>query len=118
MRLLGVSKYLSQYIPNLSKLRAPLRYLTKNNVDFVWLEKQLQLTKAPVLNIFDSSKPLTLQSDACKDGLGICLIQNGHPISYGSRSLTVTEQRYAQIEKELLAITIIWSRTFSSNNVW
>jgi len=45
-----------------------------------------------------------IQCDASKDGLGWALIQEGRPISFGSRALSETEQNYAQVEKELLAI--------------
>ena len=42
--------------------------------------------------------------------MGACLIQEGHPVVYASRSLTVAEQHYAQIEKELLAIVFAFER--------
>lgn len=62
------------------------------------------LTQAPVLRFYDHKKPLTLQADSSKDGLRACLLQGGQPLCYASRALTDTEKRYAQIEKELLAI--------------
>lgn len=36
--------------------------------------------------------------------VGAALMQGGRPVAYASRALTDTETRYAQIEKELLAI--------------
>ena len=56
------------------------------------------------LNIFESTKGVTLQYDASDKGLGAVLLQDGHPIAYASRAQTDPETRYAQIEKELLAV--------------
>jgi len=37
-------------------------------------------------------------------GLGAAILQNRKPIEYASHSLTDTETRYTQIEKDILAI--------------
>ena len=63
------------------------------------------LTDAPVLRYYDVSKPVTVQCDASQSDLGVVLLQDCQPVCYASRALTDTESRYAQIEKELLAIT-------------
>ena len=65
---------------------------------------QKLVTEAPVLSNYDPSKERTIQCDASQSGLGAALLQNGRPIEYASRALTETETRYAQIEKEMLAI--------------
>ena len=62
------------------------------------------MSSQPVLKFFDPSKPVKLQLDASKSGLGACILQDGHPIAYASRSLIQAEEYYAQIEKELLAL--------------
>lgn len=68
------------------------------------------LTQAPVLRYYHHKQPLTLQADSSKDGLGASLLQDGRPVCYASRALTDTEKRYAQIEKELLAIVFAAKR--------
>ena len=42
--------------------------------------------------------------DASCKGLCAVLLQDGHPIAYASRALSTTQQHYAQIEKEMLAV--------------
>ena len=62
-------------------------------------------TSIGLFKYYDPKISAKLQVDACKSGLGAVLIQDGPPIAYASLSLTETECRYAQIEKELLAVT-------------
>lgn len=47
---------------------------------------------------------MVLSVDASQRGLGAVIIQENLPVAYASRSLSETESRYAQIEKEALAI--------------
>ena len=111
-RLLGMINFLSPFIPHKATLTEPLRQLVKEGVPWNWGEPQKQamnqikqvLSNEVLLKYFDESKPLTIQADASKDGLGACLLQNNRPICYASRPLSDAETRYAQIEKELLAI--------------
>ena len=113
-RLLGMVNYVAKFAPNISEVTAPLRELFKKDVAWHWTEcheqslvaikKVLTETSPGVLRYYDPKKPVGLQVDACKSGLGAVLVQDGSPIAYASRSLTETECRYAQIEKELLAV--------------
>ena len=66
--------------------------------------KKNLITSAPVLAFYDVSKPVKLSVDASQEGLGAVLIQSERPVAYASRSMTDCEKRYAQIEKEMLAI--------------
>ena len=105
-------QYLSKFLPNLSDMTKPLRELTQQDVEWCWEDGQItalsQLKEAVtctlVLHYYNLSDEVTLQCDASKSGLGAALLQNGQPIAYASRALTPAETRYAQIEKELLAI--------------
>ena len=85
--------------------------LLKKELGCRWIEshqKSLQTIKDVVckemqLSYFDPEK-LVIQVDASNRGLGAVLLQEGKPIVFASKSLTVTEQRYANIERELLAV--------------
>ena len=111
-RFFGVVQYVSKFIPRLSEIDAPLRALLKEDNDFKWEYEQeasfQQLKKLcsipPVLAYYDVNKPIEIECDSSKDGLGAVLLQEGHVFAYASRSLTETEKRYAQIEKEMLSV--------------
>lgn len=48
---------------------------------------------------------MRIQSNASLTGLGAYLLHDRGSVAYASRALTETEQRWFQIEKELLAVT-------------
>ena len=61
-----------------------------------------------LLKYYDRNLPVMVQADASLRGLGACLIQQhkgkDQAIAFASKSLMDTETRYANIERELLAI--------------
>ena len=104
--------YLAKFIPNLSQTAALLRALLEKDVEWQWNQEHLQsfstlkylASSAPVLAYFNPRQPVKLSVDASPKDLGAVLLQNDHPMAYASRALTDTQQRYPQIEKEMLAV--------------
>ena len=111
-RFLGMVQYLAKFIPHLSELTSPLRVLLKQENEWCWYEQhqisydevKKACTEQPVLRYYDVSKDVTLSVDASMSGLGAVCLQEGQPVAYASRALTDCQKKYAQIEKELLAI--------------
>jgi len=111
-RFIGVLNFLAPFIPNMSTLTTPLRNLLKSDVPWHWGPEHSQavtklkkiLCSNPVLKLYDPKMPVIIQADASSTGLGTCLMQESRPVAYASRALTSPETRYAQIEREMLAI--------------
>lgn len=111
-RFLGMVTYLQKFIPNMSDLTQPLRKLLEKETEWEWTSEQEQaivalkklLSSPPVLRYYNVNDDVTLQVDASSYALGAALLQNQQPVAFASRSLTKTERRYPQIEKEALAI--------------
>ena len=116
--------YMGTFIPNLSHHTEPLRAMLKKDNAFHWEEQQtrsFQKIKALIakanempLRYYDRTKPVKVQADASLRGLGACLIQEykgeDQPIAFASKSLMDMETRYANIERELLAIMFACQR--------
>lgn len=107
-----MTNYLAKFIPDYSETTAPLRELLRQDVDWCWLEhhtaafiklKEL-IAGPPVLRNFHVHQLVVLSANASQHELGAVCLQNGRPVAFASRALTETESRYAQIEKELLAL--------------
>ena len=108
----GLITYLQKFLPNLSEVSAPLRILLEKETAWHWDKEQKDsfeklkelVTNTPVLAFYDKNADLILNVDASSEGLGAVLLQEGKPVAYASRALNNTQKRYAQIEKEALAI--------------
>ena len=51
------------------------------------------LTSEPILRIASPNKDFIVCTDACNDGLGGVLTQEGHVIAYASRKLKIHEKK-------------------------
>ncbi|GFV13661.1 transposon Ty3-I Gag-Pol polyprotein [Trichonephila clavipes] len=74
-RLLGMTNFLSKFMPNVSKVTAPLREIIHENVEFNWgKEQELSfvnikelLAKAPILKVFSVNDEIVIQCDGSKE---------------------------------------------------
>ena len=64
---------------------------------------QESITQRTALKCFDQDKQTVVQCDMSNHGLGAALFQDSQPVAFASRTLSVAERCYGQIEKECLA---------------
>ena len=116
-RFLGMVNQLGKFSPNISELNQPLRELLSSKRCWTWGSSQerafsqikAELAQPTVLALYSPQASTKVSADASSYGLGAVLLQQvgevWKPVAYASRSMSETEKRYAQIEKEALAAT-------------
>ena len=114
---LGSIQFYSKFLPNLSTVTEPLHHLTRKNVQWRWssehessfLQLRQLLAADTVLTHFSPKLPIGIACDASETGIGAVLFHryednSERPIMYASKTLTDTQKKYGQIQKEALAI--------------
>ena len=109
--------YYGKFLPNLSTTLSPLYKLLKKGAEWKWSSEQeaavkqvkMMFDSPKLLDHYDGSKPLQLSCDASPYGVGAVLTQSSpegqqKPLAFASRTLTPAERKYAQLDKEALAI--------------
>jgi len=118
-RFIGKCQYYHRFVPNFSKMCAPLYKATRAHVAFDWTkecqrafeELRDALTSCQVLAHPDYSRPFIVDCDGSQDGLGATLIQDQgkgeRPIAYISRTLGEYEKKWTATEIE--AAAVMWA---------
>ena len=125
---LGIINYLGKFSPGTADVCDPLHKLTSSKVIWTWntlyqavfKKAELLLKSDMCMKCYDDTKLLYLETDASRVGLGASLLQTYegttgqkdtvpdntilHPVTFASKSLTGTEHRYSNIEREALGI--------------
>lgn len=117
---LGLVNFVHRYVPDMATITYPLNLLTRKGTKFSWnnthqkafMEIKEILLKEETLGYFDVNDDTFVIADGSPVGLGAVLIQknasgNFRIICYASKTLTPTEQKYAQTERE--ALSLVWA---------
>ena len=93
---LEAANYLQTFVPHLSHHTEPLQAILKKENSFTWdknlntsfqkIKSLLEKALLKPLRYYNRNKPVTLQCKTSLKGLEACIIQEGQPIAFASKS--------------------------------
>ncbi|XP_070054676.1 uncharacterized mitochondrial protein AtMg00860-like [Nicotiana tomentosiformis] len=114
---LGLARYYRKFIGNYGLISRPLtEFLKKDNfnwstsADQAFIALKTTLAIAPVLALPNYSAPFLVETDASGTGIGVVLMQEGHPLDFISKGLAPSHVALSVYEKELLALAFVVSK--------
>ena len=109
---LGLTGYYRRFVKGYGDIAAPLTKLLRKNFfwnedAFVAFEKlKIAVTTIPVLALPNWNLLFIIETDASGIGLGAVLSQNGHPIAFFSKNLSIRAQSKSVYERELMTVVL------------
>ena len=107
---MGLVNFYRRFLPDLSRVAAPLTNLTKKDTPFTWEAPhqaafshiQTLISSDIALHHFDPSSPTSVTSDASEQGWAAALRQDDKVIAFASGRFTAAQSKYAPHERECL----------------
>jgi len=108
----GLDSFYGRFVQNFNTIVAPLNVIVKKDVEFKWGQDQIhafetvkeKLTKAPILALPNFTQTFEIECDASNIGIGVVLLQEGHPIAYFSEKLKGSHLNYSTYDKKHYAL--------------
>ena len=125
---LGSVHYFNKFIPNLAQLCHPLRPLLRKSTKYFWIDAHTPHFNAIKTRIANHTENVhynpqletRTKCDASRSGLGAALeqltVDGWKPISFASRFLNSSEERYSIKDFELLEV--VWSIEYFKNYLY
>jgi hypothetical protein len=97
---LGIVDYYRKFVRHFGIVARPLHDLLRKDVPFQWIVGHDQafqslkhaLTTSSCLALPNFTQPFHIETNACAVGVGVVLLQNGHPLAYISKAWGLRNQ--------------------------
>jgi hypothetical protein len=111
---LVLAGYYMKFVKNFGVINRPLSNLLKKNIVYAWTKEhesafsalRQALVSAPVLALPNFEQSFIIETNASNEGVGVVLMQGGHPLAFLRKALGVKSRSLSTYEKKYMAILL------------